>query len=250
MNVYRCIIFCLAVLTFVSCKTSDSVRNSDGETANEPMMARSHTPKQASPSNTEQNLTRIVALSWQHNQLSSRGLPSLSVIRPGEQAEQLKAVAVAFGEDLPDSPTAMESGGDHDVIADDLTSDVFRLYIEKSEFYKTINSRYTVTPREVLPLTTIEINGSGRIVTAEIGTKAERAKGAIFILGETTARQIEQIGIEKIRVEILGDLIKDVSGRAIDAEFVRGELPTGDHAKGENVGVQGGTFKSWFMIDR
>ena len=250
MNLYRLIVLCLAVFTLAGCKSSDPVQKTGSESADEPMMARSHTPTETSPSNAEQNLSRIVALSWRHDQLSSRGLPSISVISPGEQAEQVKAVAVAFGEDLPDGPTALETGGEHDVIADDLTADVFRVYIEKSEFYKNIRSRYTVTPREVLPLTAVEINGDGQIVTAEISKSAERAKGAIFIFGETTARHIEQSGIDKIRVEILGDLIRDVRGMAIDAEFVRGDLPTGDHAQRQNAGVQGGTFNSWFLIDR
>ena len=34
--------------------------------------------------------------------------------------------------------------------------------------------------------------------------------------------------------------------RAIDAEHVRSTLPTGDRPEGGTVGIQGGTFESWF----
>jgi hypothetical protein len=41
-----------------------------------------------------------------------------------------------------------------------------------------------------------------------------------------------------------------VPPRAIDAEFVRAELPTGDRPKGSPFGIQGGLFESWFWVRR
>jgi competence ComEA-like helix-hairpin-helix protein len=49
-------------------------------------------------------------------------------------------------------------------------------------------------------------------------------------------------------VHLRGDFVMDVEGRAIDAEFVRAELPTGDRPKGVEFGIQGGHFESWLRI--
>jgi hypothetical protein len=53
-------------------------------------------------------------------------------------------------------------------------------------------------------------------------------------------------------IEISGDQVLDDGGepRAIDAEMVRGELPTGDRRKGADTGLQGGIFRSWFPPPR
>jgi hypothetical protein len=56
------------------------------------------------------------------------------------------------------------------------------------------------------------------------------------------------LGIERkasFGVHIRGDFVIDRDGRAVDAEFVRAELPTGDRPKGSIFGIQGGTFDSW-----
>lgn len=49
-------------------------------------------------------------------------------------------------------------------------------------------------------------------------------------------------------VVLRGDFVVDVDGRAVDAEFVRGKLPTGDRPDGSQYGVQGGLFESWFSV--
>jgi hypothetical protein len=42
--------------------------------------------------------------------------------------------------------------------------------------------------------------------------------------------------------------VLDSKGKAVDAEFARAELPTGDHPNGSVFGVQGGLFESWFTV--
>ena len=58
--------------------------------------------------------------------------------------------------------------------------------------------------------------------------------------------------INELWIHLRGDFVLDnkdpAQARAIDAEFVRGELPTGDRPRGSNFGLQGGTFESWFWI--
>jgi hypothetical protein len=53
---------------------------------------------------------------------------------------------------------------------------------------------------------------------------------------------------DEVWVKLRGDFVIDSSRRAIDAEFVRAMLPTGDRPAGSGFGVQGGLFESWFWL--
>jgi hypothetical protein len=50
------------------------------------------------------------------------------------------------------------------------------------------------------------------------------------------------------RIVLRGDFVIDEKERAVDAEFARAQLPTGDRPKGSKFGIQGGTFESWFIL--
>jgi hypothetical protein len=52
----------------------------------------------------------------------------------------------------------------------------------------------------------------------------------------------------EIFVRLRGDFVIDGKKRAIDAEFTRADLPTGDRPHGSKHGIQGGLFESWFWI--
>jgi hypothetical protein len=73
-----------------------------------------------------------------------------------------------------------------------------------------------------------------------------QADALAFIFSPQAKDLISQTGAE-VRVTLLGDFLT-AGGRAIDAEFPRAELPTGDHPSGAKEGIQGGTFHSWFWI--
>jgi hypothetical protein len=49
-------------------------------------------------------------------------------------------------------------------------------------------------------------------------------------------------------IVLRGDFVIDTQGFAIDGEFVRAQLPTGDRPSGSPYGTQGGTFESWFAL--
>jgi len=49
-----------------------------------------------------------------------------------------------------------------------------------------------------------------------------------------------------VRVYFRGDFVKDTNSRAISCEFVRAEFPTGEIPHGQDVGLEGGLFFSWF----
>jgi hypothetical protein len=60
--------------------------------------------------------------------------------------------------------------------------------------------------------------------------------------------QLRQPSGGDIFVQLRGDFVIDTDKRAIDAEFVRAQLPTGDRPAGAKPGIQGGTFESWFTV--
>jgi DNA-binding beta-propeller fold protein YncE len=49
-------------------------------------------------------------------------------------------------------------------------------------------------------------------------------------------------------VRVRGEFVIDTNHRAIDAVFVRAELPTGQRPTKTSPGIEGGTFESWFWI--
>jgi hypothetical protein len=102
----------------------------------------------------------------------------------------------------------------------------------------------------ILPVIFSENNrGSGLIIEA---TKSKSpAPGFAFVFSRVTLNFIREQKIEEFLVRLRGDFVVDDNNegsRAIDAEFVRGELPTGDRPKNSKFGIQGGLFESWFTI--
>ena len=53
-----------------------------------------------------------------------------------------------------------------------------------------------------------------------------------------------------LRVELHGDFVIDERCRAVDVEYARAELPSGDRPHGADLGIQGGVFTSWTWINR
>ena len=66
---------------------------------------------------------------------------------------------------------------------------------------------------------------------------------AFFCSDEQLAELVKR---QLVMIQLRGDFFLDENGRAIDAEFSRAKLPTGDRPEASQLGVQGGTFESWF----
>jgi hypothetical protein len=90
----------------------------------------------------------------------------------------------------------------------------------------------------------VEIGGNGRIAEGNIGLNDDGAREALFVFPNDLTNAPEEV--EAFHVHVLGNAIIDRTGRAVDAEFVRGQLPTGDRPAEAETGVQGGRFESWF----
>jgi hypothetical protein len=103
----------------------------------------------------------------------------------------------------------------------------------------------------------IIVNAGGRIDTAK-ELPPGNARGVAFILDRQQSPIVRDIlsgGVPDVGVLLRGDFVKDTKNRAIDAEFVRAELPTGDRPKppaaqplNKQIGIQGGMFESWFLV--
>ena len=94
-------------------------------------------------------------------------------------------------------------------------------------------------PGAVIPVGDIETNNSDLIIRA---TQTDSpSEGLAFIRGPESAIS------SFYRIQLLGDFVIDEEDRAIDAEFTRGQLPTGDRPQGSPFGIQGGTFRSWLQ---
>jgi hypothetical protein len=111
----------------------------------------------------------------------------------------------------------------------------------------------------------IVLNADGRIDAAKEMPPGD-ARGVAFLLdpekvpvarnilnGEIPNEEIPERAILEVWVILRGDFVLDRTGRAIDAEFVRAELPTGDRPAPpptqplkDQPGIQGGRFESWF----
>lgn len=196
---------------------------------------------------TEAGLTRIVAMNWGHKEVVEGGLPRLRVIEAGDEQE-VEGLAVAVGGEAVDGGRVLDAGGPHDVRADRLNAEVFRVVVQERVTGLASCRPLRLEPDDILPLTTVEVGPGERIVTGRVEPNADRAVGVLFRFSEATSQIIEDAASQRLQVQILGDLIVDINGRALDAEFVRGDLPTGDRPRGSETGIQGGTFRSWFSV--
>ena len=94
------------------------------------------------------------------------------------------------------------------------------------------------------------MNAAGHIDTAS-ELPAGDARGVAFLLDNENfpiAGEILNGKVNDLWILLRGDFVLDSKGKAVDVEFARAELPTGDHPNGSVFGVQGGLFESWFTV--
>jgi len=198
------------------------------------------------PTNAETKLTRIVAINWPHDEATDGELPTLQIINPSEPDEDVTVdgLAVAFGGEAVSEGDTLEKGSDHDVRSDTLSPEVFRVVTRQRG--QTALQPIQVRPRALLPLVDVEIGGDGRIAKGTVSLEAERVRGVLFLFPQQLVDAPEEFGA--FDVCLLGDAVVDANGRAVDAEFTRSQLPSGDRPTGTEAGVQGGRFESWFYV--
>lgn len=179
----------------------------------------------------EKDLTQIRALSWIHNK---QGITLTQIL---EQGIMKQGIVIGFNGAVQVSSIDAEH--------------VFQVLIQtNSRDQRGFVCRCPVVGR-ILP---VEINSEQNgIITGVTIIQGPIAKAVAFIFSGTALDLIKtQHSGETVElwVRLRGDFVIDTIGRAIDAEFVRAELPTGDRPSGNEHGIQGGLFESWFTIKK
>ncbi|MEL7470072.1 MAG: hypothetical protein AAFN27_16580 [Pseudomonadota bacterium] len=206
----------------------------------------------------ETDLVRIFGLSWRHN------LPS--DFRFNLDGEEVIGVAVAFGrEEFGDGSTALIGvRRDLDLPILDLGSlDAcsFRVFVDiQTPNVPGATQRLQITPVDLVPIEPGDQIAEGLFREGrEIGREPVPipAPAALLRFDDRFLRILEnnETGVNKVEIEIDGNLVLEgerdpEEARAIDAEFVRAQLPTGDRPRDAERGIQGGVFRSWVNLRR
>ncbi len=174
----------------------------------------------------EDGLTRITALSWGHG-LGNNPLVDVKLTNGGTQ----KSIVIRFSR--PVLTLSLNASFGFEVRIPDPAAQIGTLL------------RYFNVRGSVIKVTNIQQNAVG-IITGATQTQATFGEGLAFTFLAADVETVMNAPLVKVRLQ--GDFVVDVDGRAVDAEFVRAELPTGDRPKPSTFGIQGGLFESWFKV--
>jgi hypothetical protein len=186
----------------------------------------------------EPDLTRIIALSWQHgrphNTSTNRPTANFTIAVNGQESTG-QAYVIAFSETvlLPAIQQAfpiLEFMGPQ-IVAPPAGSYLWRGFMML-----------------VLPVTSFTVAGGDRVTDARLDLAGPGIPTSAKALAFVPILERGPIAPGLSLVRLRGDFLLDIHKRAIDAEFARGSLPSGDRAAGSAFGIQGGTFESWFTV--
>ncbi len=184
----------------------------------------------------ESDLTHIVALSWPH-----AGASLLDIVVDDKPQ---KGLLIAFGKQTLDDGGAVEVG------PGSLDENTLQVLVEESEVVDGADvwAYRGIRPATLLPVAVKSAEAEDGLVTVATEIPGPRATAVAFLLSEAAFKFIQD---KKLLIQLKGDFVRDETGkRAIDAEFVRGELPTGDRPREHKLGLQGGRFESWVRVSK
>ena len=197
----------------------------------------------------EERLTRIEALSWTHNaeHVAATSDPNSFVVEVEMlTGAKIPGLVIGFTDEVQVSKT-IDAEHVFQVLVNHSTADESR---RGFACRCAIRGRPIPVKLKVDAQGKIVINASGHIDAASESPPGN-ARGVAFLLDmqlAPIARDILAGIINDLWIILRGDFVLDTNGNAIDAEFVRAELPSGDRPKSSSVGIQGGLFESWFTI--
>jgi len=102
----------------------------------------------------------------------------------------------------------------------------------------------------IAPVVVEQFDGPERIVLARdiSASGATSAEALAFVFTQAFLDVLTKQPPADFWIRLRGDFVRDENQRAVDAEFVRAQLPTGDRPAGSPHGIQGGLFESWFRF--
>ncbi|HEX3559754.1 MAG TPA: hypothetical protein VHU19_11155 [Pyrinomonadaceae bacterium] len=178
----------------------------------------------------EPGLTQIKALSWRH---ATHGNSPTSIL-DDKKNEFGKGIVIGFTDDVETKNIDAEH--------------IFQVLVLESPSTQVSGflCRCPVAGK-VYPVTYND-DGNGYILNAQLSNTTS-APGVAFIFDEKTpVWRLFNDGFypDDLWVLLRCDFVVDIGGRAVDGEFVRARLRTGDRPAGSPFGIQGGLFESWF----
>jgi hypothetical protein len=193
----------------------------------------------------EADLTRINALSWRHNQHGNQIVP----IFDGNTGAR-----IGFG---------FVIGFTHQVDINTIDAEhVFEILIREIEDQGDSKGFICRCPivGKVFPVKPDILAADPHFITSATTVPGPDARGVAFVpdVGTVAGSRVvnQQIDDLELWVKLHCDFVLDIPTdetqppRAVDGEFLRGELPTGDRPHGSKHGIQGGLFESWFWQRR
>ncbi|HEX6439478.1 MAG TPA: hypothetical protein VF182_20350 [Candidatus Binatia bacterium] len=206
-----------------------------------------------SGSGLELGLVRIKALSWTHN------TPSHLIGVKMLNQTQVPGFVIGFT-DKVHVRTQDQSGALVGLID---ASHIFQVLVASDLEQNKELGMFCRCPiaGDIVPVDYTETNG---LITTATEVQDLDAPGIAFILDRSRSRRAGEIisqtppfdkpPFNDIWIRLRGDFVLDTKDRAIDAEFVRAKLPTGDRPDpgglplDKQPGIQGGVFESWFTL--
>lgn len=135
---------------------------------------------------------------------------------------------------------------------------VFHLLLRNDLLLDRVSGPFDCRCMYPTPMVAVDatLDASGKLVTAAVAQAAPdtapssgSTKAVALLVDDKAIRRLMTGTRGDLFVKMRGDFVIDRRNkRAIDAEFVRAELPTGDRPSGSPFGIQGGTFESWFTL--
>jgi hypothetical protein len=177
----------------------------------------------------EQDLVRIVAINWVHGQASDLQLEV--------DGNPVFGLAIAFGDSAGQPAVVQKSTLNESTVQVFVEEFNASLFGGEGGFRRT---RINIDP--IVHIADFAVDG-GRIVG--LTTTADALVTGVFL--PLPGAVLNPPG-NRIEVLLRGDFVLDENGRAVDAEHLRGQLPSGDRPAAVSIGVQGGHFESWLEV--
>ena len=197
---------------------------------------------QTQPTNLEPKLMRIIGLSWVHGRVAPFSEKLVSV-----EGLDGPGIVIAFGGREEELAEVLVGPGS-------LDHNTFQVFVETTDPKLGLVQRLRVVPQRI---DAVVPKLAGTLITAVDqvlgpapgpGKRPIPAPGAAFMISR---QQLDTIFSQAtaLIVVLRGDHVLDLEERAIDGEFLRGKLPTGDRPLGSEFGLQGGRFYSWMEFE-
>jgi hypothetical protein len=210
----------------------------------------------------EPDLTRIVAISWRHGGSEADLFPihesvgdavagvgfviafSDAASVPAGRYDHALEVLIPTPMLMGANPGRVPGGGPTFTLVDLPPQTIYQCWCPLLTGHDTQGR-----PLARIAPVTCKLDGPS-IVRAELTTE-KAANGVAFLMQPNSITDLlvnKAALFDQFQVRLRCDFVVDRQGRAVDGEFLRARLPSGDRPAASTLGIQGGLFESWFAF--